>query len=76
MSKINIAEEIRECILICINDENCFKLSKYKTLSNYLRYKYGIIVRNKTIYCNFVIAFYLDNFLYKYCIQEYEIRPY
>ena len=76
MSKKNISEEIRECILICINDESCFRLSKYKTLSNYLKYKHGIIVRNKVIICDFVTAFYLDNFLYKYCNQEYVIQAY
>lgn len=76
MSKKNIAEEIRECILICINKENCFKLSKYKTLSNYLRYKHGIIVRNKIIFCDFVTAFYLDNFLQKYCSEDFVIQPY
>lgn len=76
MSKKNISEEIRECILICINEENCFRLSTYKTLSNYLKYKHGIFVRNKVIICDFVTAFYLDNFLYKYCNQEYVIQPY
>lgn len=76
MSKKSIAEDIRECVLICINDENCFRLSKYKTLSNYLKYKHGIIVRNKVIFCDFVTAFYLDNFLYKYCNQDYVIQPY
>lgn len=76
MSKKDIDDEIRECILICINKKNCYILSKYQTLSNYLRFKKGIIVSNKTIYCDFVTAFYLDNFLYKYCNQEYEIQAY
>lgn len=76
MTKKEIENEIRECILITINEENCYKLSKYKTSSNYLKYKHGIIVRNKTIYCDFVTAFYLDNFLQKYCSEDFEIQPY
>lgn len=76
MSKKNIADEIRKSIIICINDLNCYKLSKYKTLSNYLKYKHGIIVRNKTIFCDFVTAFYLDNFLPIYCSEDFVILPY
>lgn len=67
---------IMESIMSALNLEEDYYESKYKLMKNYLKYKYGIKIQYKTIYCNDITAKYLEKNLKKICPINYQLHIY
>lgn len=74
MTKKEIENEIRECIMCILDKWNEFLESDYNYISNFLKNKYGVTVKKHTIYCYEPIATILNNHLGKLCTIQYEIE--
>lgn len=65
---------IMNSIMSALDLEEDFYESKYKLMKNYLKYKYRIQIQYKTIYCDNIIAKYLEKNLPKICPINYQIH--
>ena len=74
MTKKEIENDIRECIMCILDKWDEYFDSYYKNISNFLKYKYGVTIKNQTIYCYEPIATILDELLGKICTIQYEIE--
>lgn len=67
---------IMKSIMSALDLEEDYYESKYKLMENYLKYKYGIKIQYKTIYCNDITAKYLEKNLKKICPINYQLHIY